>query len=315
MSDIKLSVIMPAYNAEKYIGEAITSVLEQSFAAFELIIINDGSTDKTKQIIKSFNDERIVLINQENQGLAAALNKGLAQAKAEYVVRFDADDICYKNRLERQYQFLSHNPDYLIVGSAVDYVDEHLNFIFTYHPPASNEDIQLIKQNMCPFIHSSVLFRKEAVIKYGYSIHAHTFEDHLLWLNVLNEGKAYNLQEPLIKVRLNPHSITIDERWRPRKFHAIKSRALKQKTITAEQGEQLKYIITKQNKKAIKEGAYFSLLAKKYLWNNYQPVKARQSLKRLAATNVFNWRVYFFFLLTFFPEKMLQRSYQLFKTR
>ncbi|MBD0378499.1 MAG: glycosyltransferase family 2 protein, partial [Flavisolibacter sp.] len=65
MSDIKLSVIMPAYNAEKYISEAITSVLEQSFAAFELIIINDGSTDKTKQIIKSFNDERIVLINQE----------------------------------------------------------------------------------------------------------------------------------------------------------------------------------------------------------------------------------------------------------
>ncbi|MDQ3846299.1 MAG: glycosyltransferase family 2 protein, partial [Bacteroidota bacterium] len=95
MSDIKLSVIMPAYNAEKYISEAITSVLEQSFAAFELIIINDGSTDKTKQIIKSFNDERIVLINQENQGLAATLNKGLAQAKAEYVVRFDADDICY----------------------------------------------------------------------------------------------------------------------------------------------------------------------------------------------------------------------------
>src|SRR5688572_21507514 len=92
---IKVTVLMPVYNAEKYVRDAISSILNQTFTDFELLIVNDGSTDDTGRIISSFNDPRITLVEQPNMGVAAALNKGLEYAKAEYIARFDADDICY----------------------------------------------------------------------------------------------------------------------------------------------------------------------------------------------------------------------------
>src|ERR1700749_3368895 len=100
ITDPKITVLLPAYNAEKYIAKAICSVLAQTFTDFELLIINDGSTDDTEKIIRSFDDSRIVVINQENKGVSAGLNVGLAHARAPYVARFDADDICMPNRLK-----------------------------------------------------------------------------------------------------------------------------------------------------------------------------------------------------------------------
>jgi glycosyltransferase involved in cell wall biosynthesis len=95
MHNPAITVLMPAYNAGKYIHEAISSVLAQSFTNFELLIVNDGSTDDTLAVISSFNDARIRVINQTNKGVAAALNNGLQHAQAPYIARFDADDICY----------------------------------------------------------------------------------------------------------------------------------------------------------------------------------------------------------------------------
>src|SRR5436190_24284433 len=103
--DPRISVLMPAFNAGKYIGEAISSVLKQTFTDFELLVINDGSTDDTEKVICSFTDQRIKLINQTNKGIAAALNKGLAEAKAPLIARFDADDICLPQRLAVQHDF------------------------------------------------------------------------------------------------------------------------------------------------------------------------------------------------------------------
>src|SRR5476651_1795687 len=106
-----ITVLMPAYNAGKYIGDAIKSVLEQSFGDFELLIVNDGSTDDTVKIIESFHDPRIRVIHQDNQGVAAALNNGLKHARSPYIARFDADDICSHKRLEIQYDFMLSNPE------------------------------------------------------------------------------------------------------------------------------------------------------------------------------------------------------------
>src|SRR5476651_2363164 len=100
-----ITVLMPAYNAERFIGEAIASVLQQTYTDFELVIVNDGSTDSTFDIITTFNDPRIVVVNQENMGVAAALNTGLKHAKGTYIARFDADDVCYSQRLEKQVKF------------------------------------------------------------------------------------------------------------------------------------------------------------------------------------------------------------------
>jgi glycosyltransferase involved in cell wall biosynthesis len=310
-----ISVLMTAFNAASFIEEAIHSVLAQSCRDFEFIIVDDGSTDNTLELITSFNDPRIVCLSQENRGIAAALNYGLREAKGEYIARFDADDICYPHRFEKQYQFLQKNRDHIIVGCSVDYIDEHGEFVFTYAPPGfKNEEIQAVKKKTCPFIHSGVMYRKDIVLKKGgYNEHAHCFEDHLLWLAIVEEGKAFNFREPMIKVRLNPGSVSIDERWRPRAFHRIKTRAIESQSISVQDGRQLLKIIAGQNVKEIKEGAYYSLLAKKFLWDNYQPRKARKNLREVISRNWLDWRSYCFFLLSFLPQGFVQKWYRLIK--
>jgi len=304
INDPKVTVLMPAYNAGEYIGEAIKSVLEQSFADFELLIINDGSTDDTEKIIRSFKDPRIVLINQDNKGIASALNAGLYIARADYVARFDADDICYPNRLKVQYDFITSYPQYSIVGSAVDYADADGHYIFTHHPEGHlNEEIQQLKYTICPFIHSSVIYKKEVIINNGgYSEYAYTYEDHFLWVNILKNEKACNLSQSLIKVRLSPQSISIDEKWHTRKFRSIKYSTLKKQSITPSEGNKLYQISGKRYSSRIKEGAYYALCGKKFLLNNFQPQKARLNVARAISLHPFRLDNYLLYTVSYFPE-------------
>src|SRR5688572_20456536 len=119
-----VTILMPAYNTALYISEAINSVLTQDFTDFELLIIDDGSTDDTVRIIKSFTDPRVRLIRQKHAGIAAALNRGLQEAEGEYIARFDADDICLPGRLCRQVDFLESHPDYVICGGEAEYISD-----------------------------------------------------------------------------------------------------------------------------------------------------------------------------------------------
>lgn len=308
-----ITVLMPVYNAEKYIAEAIASVLKQSFRDFELLIVNDGSTDHTVKIIEAFNDPRIVLMHQENKGIAAALNAGLSRSRAEYVARFDADDICYPDRLKIQYEFIRAYPEYHILGSAADYMDVDGHYIFTQHPVAHlNEEIQALQYTVCPFIHSSVFYRKDAILKNGgYNEHAYTFEDHFLWVNMLINTKACNLSQALIRVRLNPESITIDEKWRTRKFREIKYNTLRKRSITAEDGLELQAIGLMQYSSRIKEGAYYALCCKKFLVNNYQPEKARWHIVKAIAAHPFRLDNYLLYAISYFPEKFINWFYHL----
>ena len=119
-----ISVLLPVFNAEKYLYDSIKSVLEQTFQDFELIIVNDGSTDNSLEVIKKFTDQRIVLIDQPNKGLAAALNAGAAFCKGVFIARMDADDICSIDRFQKQADYLTRNPQVSVVSSAVIYIDE-----------------------------------------------------------------------------------------------------------------------------------------------------------------------------------------------
>jgi glycosyltransferase involved in cell wall biosynthesis len=307
LNNPKVTVLMPAYNADKYIGESITSVLEQSFTNFELLIINDGSTDDTEKIIRSFKDPRIVLTSQENKGVSAALNLGLSHARANYIARFDADDICLPNRLKVQYDFITAYPEYTIIGSAVEYMDADGHYIFTHHPEGHlNEEIQQLKYTICPFIHSSVFYKKDAVVNNGgYNEHAYTYEDHFLWVNILKNEKACNLSQALIKVRLNPESITIDERWRTRKFRSIKYATLKNKNITEAEGNELYQIGGKQYSPKIKQGAYYALCGKKFLLNNYQPEKARLNMMRAISLHPLRLDNYLIYTVSYLPERFI----------
>lgn len=307
-----VTVLMPAYNAEKYITAAINSVLQQTFTNFELLVINDGSADSTEAIINSFTDNRIRLINQTNQGVAAALNIGLLNAKAELIARFDADDLCTANRLQLQYDFLSANPDYIIVGADADYINNDDEYIFTGRLPAYvNEDIQHLNYARCPFIHSAVMYRKKYILEAGgYNIHAHAFEDHLLWSKIIRQNKTHNLSETLIKVRLNPASVSIDEKWRTRRFLEIKYRSIRQGDISEEDGRELLFILKKQDTQKIKEASYYSLLGKKYTWDNYQPQKARNYLTKAIRIHPGRIESYLVMLLSFFPKPFIDWLYK-----
>jgi len=302
-----ITVLMPAYNAGNYIHEAIASVLAQSFNDFELLIVNDGSTDQTMQVIASFKDERIVVINQENLGVASALNTGLQHARAAYIARFDADDVCYPNRLQVQYDFMQRHPEYQVVGSAADYMDVEGHHLFTQEPAAfSNSQVQQLNYTICPFIHSTVLYKKQVVLNNGgYNELAYTFEDHFLWLQILKEQKACNLPEALIKVRLNPESITIDEKWRPRKFLNIKYAALKKRSITQRDSDRLHEIGREQYSHRIMHGSYYALCGKKFLLNNYQPQKARLHMAKAISIHPLRLDNYLLYTLSYMPEKLI----------
>src|SRR5258707_5340929 len=164
----KVTILMPACNAEKYIAEAILSVLEQSYADFELLIVDDGSSDDTSAVVRQFEDPRIRLLNQRKEGISAALNAGLNAARGVYIARFDADDICFPRRLERQVLFLDGHPAYLVVGSDAEYISENGEHLFHFRCTGhTNREIIGNLYRYCPFIHSAVMYRKEAILRMG----------------------------------------------------------------------------------------------------------------------------------------------------
>jgi len=308
-----ITVLMPAYNAERYIAEAIASVLQQSFTNFELVIVNDGSTDGTRNVISTFRDKRIKLIDQPNMGVAAALNTGLAYATAPYIARFDADDVCYPERLEKQLAFLLNNPEYILVGSDADYILENGDFLFSFQCIAhTHHEIMEKLYFYCPFIHPAVMYRKDSVCNAGgYPTNAHNFEDYLLWTNIAKAGKLHNLAEPLIKYRLNPASVTIDERWRGKRFRRLKRQAITRGSITDNEGDELLEIIREQDVPRIKQGSYHALCGKKFLTNNYKPARARKHVRKAIKIHPFRIDNYLLFVVSYLPERLIAWLHQL----
>jgi glycosyltransferase involved in cell wall biosynthesis len=313
MSPVKLTVLMPAFNAERYIAAAVESVLAQTFTDFELVIVDDGSTDGTGAVIRHFMDPRIVLIHQEHGGIAAALNKGLQASQAPLVARFDADDVCYPDRLEKQVRFMEQHPDFILAGSMVDYTDMDGRYVFTHRPLAmTHESIRALPLRTCPFIHSSVIYRKDYVNEQGaYNPMAHGFEDHFLWRSLINQGKVCNLPEVLMMVRFSPGSVTMDETCRSAAYLSIKYEALRHGTLSPEQGQRLQDLIRDEEVSGARKGAYHVLLAKKYLWNNAQPRKAREHAREILSDRLYRQKGYTLLLLSYLPSPWLYRMYRL----
>jgi glycosyltransferase involved in cell wall biosynthesis len=290
--------------------------LNQTFRDFELLIINDGSTDQTEQIIRSINDPRIVLVNQANAGVSAALNAGISLARGKFIARFDADDVCYPERLEQQYQFIHANPEYVLIGSDAVYTDKNGEQLFYYSCIGhTNEEIQTRIRQYCPFVHSSVLYRTDIVRELGgYDERAHTFEDYRLWIKFIEMGKVYNFSTPLIYVRLNPESITVDEKLRGKRFEILKKEmAFSSKPISEMQETELLHILKSQNFSTFKQYSYYILIAKKYLWNNPDTKKVRKNLKMALRFKPLNLTVIKLFLFSLLPKKLILLVYRLSK--
>ena len=311
-----ITVLMPVYNCAGYLREAMDSVLQQTCGDFEFLIINDGSTDESESIIQSYTDVRIKLVNQKNGGVSSALNNGLALSKGKYIARFDADDICYPSRLAEQLAFMESHPDYVMVGSDADYVSEEGAFIFSYENTGhTHEEISAKIYQRNPLIHSAVFFIKSVIMQAGcYDLGAHTFEDHLLWVKVIKMGKVCNLKKPLIKVRLNPASVTTDERLRGKRFLDLRQNILERgDVVREEESKELLSIIRQQAGNNTKVLGYHLFVAKKYLWNNYRPLLARRHIWRAMKLKPFSTDVWVLFFLSFMPKIVVVKLYEVMK--
>lgn len=206
----KISVLLPVYNGEKYIREAIDSILNQTFSDFELIIIEDGSEDKTKIIVSQIIDPRIILIfNEKNIGIINSLNTGLSIAKGEFIARMDADDISHTSRFEKQVFFLDAHPDVGVLGTFMEQIDETGNILSIFEPPEDHDLIAWCMVFDCVVAHATIMARRTLLDDVGrYNpifIHA---EDTELWSRLIFITRFSNIPEVLYLRRLHKNSIS-----------------------------------------------------------------------------------------------------------
>lgn len=204
---------MPVYNGEKYLHEAIDSILAQSWRDFELIIVNDASTDGTEAIIRGYDDRRLISTkNDRNLGVPGSLNRGLALAKGKFIARMDADDIALPDRLEKQVRYLESRPEIGLLGTAVMRIDETGKDLGAYAPPADPWATRWKALWSNPHIHPTVMVRAEALAGQSYREEPKAAEDYELWSRLIFERgiRTANLAEPLLRYRQHVGSVTMD---------------------------------------------------------------------------------------------------------
>lgn len=203
----QLTILIPTYNCARYILECVNSLLVQDYTDFELLIIDDGSTDDTEEIINAIKDKRIVYLkNSVNIGIVATLNKGLKLAKGKYIARMDADDVVLGNRLEKQIFFLEHNPEYGMVGAWFKLMDEQGSFLRNVKNSINPDFLRLGLIFTNHFAHPSVMMRTGLARKLKYNKDYLHCEDHDLWLRFAEVSKVTNLPDFFLSVRAHAKS-------------------------------------------------------------------------------------------------------------
>jgi len=226
-----ISIIVSIYNSDKTLSTMIDSVLNQTYKEFELILINDGSTDNSLDIIKEFakKDIRIVIIDKKNSGLTKSLNIGLKKANGKYIARIDADDIWYPTKLEKQVEFLEQNQDYTLIGTAYNEIDDNGKIIYKKQRIPlliTDEEIRenIVKFN--PFFHSSVMFRKKVLETIGFYNEEFKYtQDYEYWVRIMSKYKVTNIDEVLASRRYSDDMISI-KKEKEQRMYAIKAKLL-----------------------------------------------------------------------------------------
>jgi glycosyltransferase involved in cell wall biosynthesis len=273
---------MSVFNGAAWLREAIESILAQTFKDFEFIIIDDGSIDESAQIVRSYEDERIVFFCQENQGLASALNKGISLSRSDLIARMDADDISFPKRLETQFRFLQQNPEIIGLGSGAIYTDEQGHEIAPVFMPETYEEIlEWLPES--PFIHPSVIFRKDSFYRAGQYLPAFSrAQDMVLFNQMAKLGRLHNLKEPLLKYRITRSAASRITEEQKSHLRQIIKRVITNNYVDPEDAEALLKMRSKTTPEQ-KSFSYYFLLAKLQLWHG-QSMAAR---KNFAAAAIF----------------------------
>lgn len=199
---------MPVYNAERYLAQAIDSVMGQTITDFELVLINDGSTDSSKQIIFSYNDKRIRYIeNEKNIGLVNTLNKGIDLCIGKYIIRMDADDVCNLTRFEDQLAFMVKHPDVGVCGSWIRLIDENGKVTGNNLSQTKSEFIKIHQLFSVPFNHPSVII-KTYLLKHHKYEHVMAAEDYDLWSRLEDETTFANIPKFLLQYRWHQTNVS-----------------------------------------------------------------------------------------------------------
>jgi len=214
----EISVLMSCYNAERWLAEAIESVLTQSFKDFEFIIVNDGSSDSTSEVIAKYSmqDPRIVVINKPNSGLADSLNRGIRKARGKWIARIDADDICEVNRLKHQLAYILKHQDTVLLGSGFVEIDHLGRFVKEHNfPPYHAKLVHRLERHQAFFAHSSAFYKTSVVQALGgYRICFKAAQDWDLWLRLSEMGKIGSISAPLVRIRKHKNQISLIESGR-----------------------------------------------------------------------------------------------------
>lgn len=207
----KISVIMSVYNGEQYLEESIKSVLSQSLSDFEFLIVDDCSTDATRNILQRYAcaDPRVkIFVNSTNIGLAASLNKLVSRVEGEYIARMDADDICFLNRFERQILLFDKHPNIDFVFSGTQLIECSGKKLCTSWRPNNIYCIKILMKYICYIPHPTVMVRAQVLKEYNYNESCRTGQDQELWIRLISAGVAIKYDPSvLLKYRINSKSV------------------------------------------------------------------------------------------------------------
>jgi len=209
MSTPRVSILLPVLNAEATIQGTLHSLFNQEYRDFEVLVIDDGSRDNTPAILEAEEDPRLrVLRNPERLKLSGALNRGLEEARGEFIARMDADDLARPTRLLLQVSFMDRHPEIMLCGSATQHFGDRISKTERY--PAKPEAIRAFSLFNCPFAHPTVLFRRKAFLEAGlrYDGSFYPSEDYELWARMVHQFPCANLQDVLLDYRVHGQSMT-----------------------------------------------------------------------------------------------------------
>lgn len=227
----QVSVVMSVHNGERFLHEAINSILSQTLTDFEFIVVDDGSSDSTPDILHSYGD-RLRVHTQSNQGLTRALNTGLALAQGQYIARIDDDDVAEPQRLERQAAYLDVHPEVGLLGTAYHEIDEQGRVLRTITIPTEDAKLRSELAKFNPFAHSSVMFRRALAERCGgYDedvLYRHNSEDYELWIHLATHAQLASLPIPLVRRRVHAGSlVAANDARRLRAAVVLRARAIR----------------------------------------------------------------------------------------
>lgn len=311
-----VSVVMPTYEAGDYIQPCLESILSQSYGPLEVVIVDDGSTDDTLSIIKSFDDNRVNFIQREGEkGIPSARNKGIEAASGDYIACHDADDRSHPKRFSRQVSYLERNPTVAAVGSGARLIDSHGKKRARRRVLESPSLADLLKQNH--FVHGSTMFRRSALQQVGYYDEWFELaEDYELFLRLANNYPVKNIDQPLYDLRIQEESVYASEIERL----SLYSHAAKHKAMHDEEWVEIKRNIQQDDIQAVydllstrEKTTYHQTIARESL--RYGELsKARSHIKKALEYDSRDIMTYLLFLLSFSSPGIVISVAKLYRT-